>query len=208
MNEWFERLRVPAAVTLVVIIGMALVSLVQPDQPAGSSSRSAPVPTATAAPRPIQVHVTGAVKAPNVYVLSTESRVRDALAAAGGPTADADPHRLNLAAFLRDGDQVLVPRAGEPQAGPAAALAASPAASSQGASGPGANGPGTAGLVDLNRASAAELEALPGIGKVTADKIIRSRETNGPFTSLDQLRERKLIGPATLDKIRDRLVVR
>ena len=203
MPEWVERLRMPAAVILVVIIGMAAVSLAGPAASRSASSLGAapspaPSPTPTPAPpRPIKVHIAGAVRAPNVYVLTTESRVADALAAAGGPTSDADPHRLNLAAFLQDGEQIVVPRVGESLPQPPVAAVS-----------PRAGDPTTTDLVDLNRASAAELETLPGIGKVTAEKILRSREADGPFTTVDDLRERKLIGPATLDKVRNQLVVR
>ena len=153
----------PAAVILVVIIGMAAVSLAQPGPPRSASGLgAAPSPTPTPSPpRPIKVHIAGAVRAPNVYVLTTESRVADALAAAGGPTSDADPHRLNLAAFLQDGEQIVVPRVGESLPQPPVA-AASPSVGDH----------TTNDLVDLNRASAAELETLPGIGKVTAEEMV------------------------------------
>ncbi|HEX9682094.1 MAG TPA: helix-hairpin-helix domain-containing protein [Acidimicrobiales bacterium] len=144
---------------------------------------------APAAPTEVEVvvHVSGAVTNPGVYRLAAGARVTDALAMAGGPLVGAQVDVLNLAAPLRDGEQVYVPAEGEdPPALPSAGATASD------------------GTVDINRATAAELESLPGIGPATAAAIIEHRERNGPFTSVDELIEVPGIGPAKLAQLRDR----
>ena len=149
------------------------------------------------APRQLLVEVAGAVTRPGVYALPPGSRVGDAITAAGGygPRVDAlaADLRLNLAAPVRDGDEIRVPsRDDAPQGGDPV--------------GGGAGAAGTGGLVDLNRASAAELDTLPGVGPATAAKIIAAREER-PFASLDDVAARKVVGPATLAKLRDLVTV-
>ncbi|RIQ12416.1 ComEA family DNA-binding protein [Jiangella rhizosphaerae] len=144
--------------------------------PAGPPDAS---PTATSAP--IIVHVAGLVARPGVVELPSGSRVVDAIEAAGGATPDADLTPLNLARILADGEQVLV--TADP---PAAAPPAPPAGS------PGSATPSVP--VNLNTATAAELETLPGIGPALAGRILDWREQNGRFTSIDELREVSGIG--------------
>ncbi len=147
----------------------------------------------------VQVHISGAVANPGVYALSVEQRLADALADAGGATADADLDAVNLAQWLQDGQQYHIPKAGE-----IAAVRADPA-----------NGPvlvttadtGCGGLMDLNTASEAQLDTLPRIGPVRAGDIVAYRELNGPFTSVDQVTEISGIGPATLEGIRPLVAV-
>jgi competence protein ComEA len=158
-------------------------------------------PGSTAVSTEVVVHVVGAVAAPGVQRLPTGSRVIDAVEAAGGAAADADLSRVNLAAVLADGQQVVVLRPGE----------APPAAAGAGPSGPGAadgaGGDSDGALVDINRASAAELEELPGVGPATAEAIIAHRDQNGPFASVDDLLDVRGIGEAKLEQLRDRATV-
>ncbi|SJN27856.1 ComE operon protein 1 [Micrococcus luteus NCTC 2665] len=156
---------------------------------------------------PLRVHVVGEVARPGVVSLAPGSRVADAVRAAGGPTRDARAERINLAAPLDDGQQVLVPSAHTPQdaldrvAG-AAQEQPTPTTGRAGAGDePGGAGPG--GTVDLNTADAADLQTLPGVGPATAEKIIAHRETVGPFSGLQDLDAVSGIGPATLDRLRD-----
>ena len=145
------------------------------------------------------VDVQGAVVRPGVIHLPTGSRVGDAIAAAGGfgprVAAERVGQELNLAALLRDGDKIVVPSRDD---------AVAPAGGGGGASSPGAGA--ATGPIDLNRATASELDALPGIGPVTANKIIAGRKEQ-PFATVDELRSRKIVGTATSDKIKDLVVV-
>ncbi len=145
----------------------------------------------------VVVDVAGAVRRPGVLRLPAGSRVGDAIAAAGGfgPRVDAAAAaRLNLAAPLHDGEQVRVPSRDDPTSAPQAT-----ATEGVGKAG-GTGGAATAGPVDLNRATAAELDALPGIGPATAAKIIASR-TGSPFTAANDLLTRKLVSETTFGKL-------
>lgn len=147
-------------------------------------------PPITTAPPALVVHVAGAVVAPGVYEVDGAARTADALAAAGGPSPGADVDALNLAAPLRDGERVYVPMEGEAVPPPVAAPGAAAAGSLP------------SGPVDLNRATAAELDSLPGIGPATAAAIVTHRDVNGPFATVDDLEQVRGIGPAKLDAIR------
>jgi competence protein ComEA len=147
--------------------------------------------SASASAAPVIVDVAGWVRRPGVYAFAAGARIVDAIARAGGARRGADLAALNLAAPLADGTQILVPREGE-----------APAAGSTGTT---AGGPGA--LVDVNTASATELEALPGIGEVLAATIVAYREEHGPFASVDQLEDVSGIGPSTLEDIRDLVTI-
>jgi competence protein ComEA len=153
-----------------------------------------PRPTAepaTPTPAAINVYVSGAVNQPDVYALPLNAIVKDAILAAGGATADADLDRINLATRLADQMQVYVPRKGE-------------------AAVPISNGavPGAAtAKININTASVAELDKLPGIGPSIAQAIIDYRTTNGPFQQIEDINNVKGIGDALFAKIKDQITV-
>ncbi len=145
-------------------------------------------------PVPLFVDVAGWVRHPGVYEFATGQRVIDAIDAAGGARPGADLAALNLAAPLTDGTQILVPKAGAAPAGAGTTI-------------PGTGESGGGALVNVNTASATELETLDGIGEVIAAAIVDYRTQNGPFTSVDQLEDVSGIGPSTLEAIRDAVTV-
>lgn len=155
--------------------------------------RSNPVAT-TARRDAVVVHVAGAVTRPGVAELPAGSRVIDAVEAAGGALPDADLDRLNLAAKVADGQRVLVPRLGE-------AGAVDPTLESS------SSGEITGGLLNLNTATAAQLEELPGIGPVLAAAILEERERRGGFRSVNELRDVRGIGEKRFADLRERVVV-
>jgi competence protein ComEA len=144
----------------------------------------------------VVVQVAGAVVRPGVYSLATGSRVGDAIQAAGGYSPDVDPRAaettLNLAAKLTDAESIVVPRRGQ-------------TASASTGTGAG-NATAQSGPLNLNTATSAQLDALPGIGPATAAKIIASREQL-PFTSVSDLTSRKLVSATVLAKFRDQVTV-
>jgi competence protein ComEA len=156
------------------------------EQPA--SARIAPA-TMRAEPAPVRkllVHVVGAVRRPGLYRLDDGSRVDDAIGAAGGPRPKAALDAINLAAPVADGQQVIVPVRGRGTASPGVA-----------SSGAAASGP-----VHLNTATVEELDTLPGVGPVTAQKILDYRNEHGAFSSVDELDAVPGIGPARLAELR------
>jgi competence protein ComEA len=189
---------------LIVVLVAAAVAVATGTLPGGADGEVGGTVVVEAAPSgeptgEIVVDVTGAVVSPGVYRLPSGSRVGDALRVAGGFGPRVDAARastaLNLAALLKDGEQLVVPSRDDPVVpGP------------DGGTGLGQPGKDI-GLVDLNGATQAELEALPGIGPVTAGKIIAARETT-PFASVDDLRARKLLGQKAFDGLRDLVTVR
>lgn len=151
------------------------------------------VPTPTA--EDVTVHVAGHVVKPGVVTVRSGARVADAIDAVGGFTKDADPAGVNLARLVSDAEQVYVPAVGEQaRLGPAA-------------TGPAQIGSATAETVpvNLNTATATQLEVLPGIGPVLAERIVAEREKGGPYSSVEDLQRVSGIGPASIDRLRDQV---
>jgi competence protein ComEA len=146
-------------------------------------------PSAATSPK-LFVHVVGAVRRPGLYRLREGSRIADAVTRAGGATRKADMSLVNLAALLSDGVQVVVPR----RAAAAAAQGGTAAASTPAA---------PTGPVHLSTATLEQLDALPGIGPVTAEKILDYRQENGGFASVDELDAVPGIGPARMEQLRE-----
>jgi len=144
----------------------------------------------------VVVDVSGAVKRPGVYQLTTKDRVEDALERAGGPTRRADLTALNRAAKLEDGRQILVPTRGKP------ATAAAPPAAGGGETGAAPTGP-----VNLNTATPEQLDTLDGVGPATAQKIIEYREQHNGFKTVDELDQVSGIGEKRLAALRDKVTV-
>lgn len=155
----------------------------------------------------VTVHVSGAVADPGVIELPAGSRVDDAVEAAGGLTEAADLAAVNLARMLVDGEQIHIPEPGETPPVTAAGPGESDGTEGGGAAGGSSTSGGDGGLIDINTATAAQLEELPGVGPAIAQRIVEHRELNGPFQSVDDLQEVSGIGPATLEKMRDRATV-
>lgn len=151
------------------------------------------------APEVVVLHVLGAVVDPGIVELPLGSRVVDAIAAAGGPTDDADLAAVNLARVVVDGEQLRLPAVGEaPPPG---------AAGAGGVGGAAGSGASADGRININTADAAGLEQLPGVGPAIAARIIAWREQNGPFRSVDELTAVSGIGEKTLDGLRDQATV-
>jgi len=167
----------------------------------GASANPSGITDGTASGQ-IVVEVVGAVPRPGVFRLPIGSRIGDLIAAAGGYGPRVDTARaeaeLNLAATLGDGDRVRVPSRDD--------APASAAPSPGGTAVPGGDGGAAGGPLDLNRATQAELEELPGIGPATAQKILTARE-EAPFASVDELRSRGILGEKTFEKVRDLVAV-
>ena len=189
------------AVVLLVAVVVIAAAMVRrpPTQPrasvaAGARARATGWTPPTSEPASegatVVVHVAGAVVHPGLQHLSSGARVGDAIAAAGGVLPDADVDAINLAAKVADGDRVYVPRRGEVVVGAAAAV-----------------GPAVAAILDLNTATAEQLDTLPGIGPATAQAIVAYRTEHGRFRSVDGLLAVRGIGPAKLAAIRSRLRV-
>jgi competence protein ComEA len=144
----------------------------------------------------VTVHVAGAVVRPGVVTLPAGSRAVDAVSAAGGLAAGADPDRVNLAAALSDGQRLVIPLVGQP---PPAEFVPSPPPTGAGSA---AGSPATQGPVDLNTATEPDLDRLPGIGPATAAAIVSHRSLHGPFRTVEDLLDVRGIGEAKLDALR------
>lgn len=182
-----RRLALLAVLCVAVAAAGVALSRARAGPAAVEIAEATPAPTRSAEP-PVVVDVVGAIASPGVVRLPAGSRVLDALLAAGGMTGDADLFALNKAAPLRDGMRIYVPRPGEPL--PAGSL-----------------GSDAEKKVDVNHASAAELEALPGVGPSTAARIVRARQAR-PFARTEELQTRGLVPPRVFADIRDLVTTR
>ena len=183
-------LAVAGSLALILLLGRFVLG-------AGTTTTAAPLPLPPAAGAGVTglpssrvvVDVVGAVRRPGLYRLAQGSRIADAVTRAGGATAKADLAQVNLAAPLADGEQVVVPRRG----------AAVAAAGSSSAAGP-------AAPVQLSTATLEQLDSLPGVGPVTAQKILDYRQKHGAFQSVDELDAVPGIGPKRLEQLHELVV--
>lgn len=191
-------------VACIVLVVLALVRFV-PTETSASQDFGAPAQAEEQAAseqdsdvRQVGVDVEGAVASPGLYLVSADARVNDAVAAAGGMTSDADRQRVNLAQKVEDGMQVYVPSCEEAPAATGTTTTGAGQASSSGAS---------KGKVNLNTASAEELQTLSGIGPSLSQRIIDYRQANGPFKSVDDLRKVSGIGDTRFKSLKDLVCV-
>jgi competence protein ComEA len=182
---WLERhqLLVLAVALLFAGSGLAAGSLLRSDPEGIAFSYASADPEGS----PIRVHVAGAVVDPGVHELRAGDRLVEAIAAAGGPSSDADIDSLNLARRVRDEERIDIPRKG------AAANPGPP--------------PLSGGRLDINTATAAQLDSLPGIGEAYSRRIVDSRSVDGPYESTRDLLDRKLIPVSVFEQVRDLITV-
>ncbi|HIW75253.1 MULTISPECIES: ComEA family DNA-binding protein [Gordonibacter] len=189
------------AVVLVVVVcaGGALLGAATADgfavERTPSADQEESSPENMPAPTLVRVHVGGAVITPGVYDIPEGARVQDAVDAAGGFAEGALRDGLNLARKVEDGEQIIVPVEAPP--------------SPEGEPAPQASTPSAAvgGKININRATAAELDTLPGVGASTADKIVADREANGPFKSIEDLKRVSGIGDKKFANLADKISV-
>jgi competence protein ComEA len=174
-----------------ILFGLFLAALVWvvARNPSGEAVILRPAPTE----KPVIVYITGAVPRPGVYALPQGARIQDAISAAGGFLADAEKSQINLAALVADGDKLDIPYV----------EGASPVLATPGPTVVAV----TTELVNINTASAAELDTLPGIGPTTAQKIIEYRQQNGPFINTEDIVNVSGIGPGTYERIKNLITV-
>ncbi len=206
-RQWWEQHRtiaVAAAVVVALLGALAWQQLQAKPQPLAVTDAK----PAEATGAEIVVDVEGAVAVPGVRRLPADSLIEDALTAAGGLTEQADQAKvakdLNRADKLKNGQKVYIPPLGE------STVAKGSAGSSSGSGTGGSSevaGSASGGTINLNSASQAELEDLPGVGPATAKKIIDHRESKGPFTAIEGLMDVSGIGEATFEKLKDRIAV-
>lgn len=181
------------SIALGILIGAGIISIIYliSIPPKGNSITLLPVPTSA----PLMIHVDGQVNKPGLYTLPPNSRVQDAITAAGGLTLDAETSQINLAAKLIDGTKIYIPGVNEteliqftPELRNASPLPASL-------------------LININSAPQTELEKLPGIGPTKAAQIITYRETNGNFLTIEDIKKVSGIGDATFENIKNYITV-
>ena len=182
---WRRALTAAVVISVLLVVGLWLIR--SPEPPVDQQLPIAVAPTLSIAPSQVTVHVVGAVRKPGVYRVAEGSRLFEVVYVAGGFSAEADQAGINLAAEVVDGEQVYVPMHGET----APPNNAHPVVDSRDSK------------VHINRATAAELEVLPGIGPTTAAAIVAYREAHGSFSAVEDLLRVTGIGDAKLDAIRE-----
>lgn len=181
----FSRLQVIVILGLVAMTALGGVVAYVRARPREVKVKKSAAVGASTSRRTVSVHVAGSVARPGLYDVKEGSRVADAIAAAGGASPDAMLDGVNLAARVRDGEKVMVPRAGS---------------TPQGAGG--VDPVGGAAPVDINTAGIAELDTLPGVGPALAKRIVDYRERKGPFSSVDELDNVEGIGPGKMENLK------
>ncbi len=199
MNDWLTRYR-PYLLMLclfVLVLAGTIYFLRRPEPSALVITTPTPKPTPTMAT--LVVDVRGAVSKPGVYTLPAGSRVQDALALAGDVLANADTRMLNLARKLNDGEQIYVPVQGEATPIPPTSSRSTTLRTPTPAM--------PAGKININTATLAELDLLPGVGATLAQRIIDYRTQNGDFKKLDDLKKVRGIGDALFNQIKDLITI-
>ncbi len=203
-----RHLAVAAALTLIAVVAsvgwmlrakavpIAVAAGPSPPTPvvsaAGASPATSPTPAPSAEAATILVHVIGAVASPGLVTLPQGARVADAIAAAGGLRGDADPAELNLASLVSDGSQVVIGTTSAPRG---------ELREGSTSSGGGATAATAGAVIDLNTATLAQLDTIPGVGPVTAQAILDYRTKRGRFTKVEELQEVDGIGTKTYAQI-------
>ena len=205
--EFRPRETIALAVLCFAVVAGAAFAYARSLPRAAPNSAASPLPTAegTGSLEPgssgmLVVHITGAVAKPGVYELPAGARVVDGVDAAGGPLPDADLSSMNLARPLTDGERVYIPRRGE--------VPPASAAAPGGSGDPGGGAPvDTSGKVNINTATVSQLEELPGIGEVIAQRIVDYRTQHGPFKTVRDLLKVEGIGDKKFESIEDHVTV-
>ena len=200
MKPGIERLAWGAVIFMAgLIVGVVVITLSNRTRPAPIIINPPPAtvtPLPTETPPPLRVHISGQVARPDVYELTSGAILQDAIEAAGGFAEGANQEVINLALPLNDGMHVHVPDL-ESQL-PLDVRSGSGLSEPLTSSGP----------INLNTATSAELEQLPGIGPSIAQKVIDYRQTNGPFTAIEEIQNVSGIGPAKIEQIKEQIVVK
>lgn len=196
-----SRLGTVWSITLGMMLGLLVAGgiLLTLNQQHGEGIQLLPPPT----PAPLIIYVSGAVEHPGIYELQPGSHVFQAVEAAGGMSATADGGGINLAALLNDGEQVHIPilhaKATTQVATNENDLPTNPLIIQE--------NPPSLSLININQATAKELEALPGIGPALSQRIINYRSLNGPFSSIEAIQDVSGIGPAKYEQIKDLITI-
>lgn len=192
------RQRLAALVLLILLAVGGILIFIQ------DSRRGIEFPVA-AEEKPVYIHLSGAVQNPGVVKVAPGTRVFDALKQAGGALSEADLDRINLARFVEDGEQLYIPKKGETAA---TAVAATQDLRTKAKGRTNVSKPQWTGPLDLNRATAVQLETVPGIGPALAARIVEYRKQHGPFKSYEELDQVSGIGKTMLEKFRPYLYVK